>query len=71
MIELTARAKEWGNSVGIVVPKKLGIRPGQELRIHIEPAREFTKVREVFGTLRLKRPVRALMAAIDSELDSD
>lgn len=71
MIELTTRTKEWGNSVGVILPKKLGFRPDQEVHIHIELPEKFSRVRDIFGKVRFKRNVKTLMKEIDEELDAD
>jgi antitoxin component of MazEF toxin-antitoxin module len=68
MIEIKIKAKKWGNSVGILLPKKLGIKPDQEINIHLEPARRVTRVKDIFGTVHLKGTVKALMEEIDQEL---
>jgi hypothetical protein len=42
-MEVVARPRQWGTSLGIVVPKRtvdrLGIRPGDELRLLIRKTR--------------------------------
>ncbi len=69
MIELKTRTKKWGHSVGILIPKQFGIKEDEELRVHIEPANRFTKVKDIFGMLHLKKPTGKLMKEIDHELD--
>ena len=70
MIELVAKTKKWGNSVGILLPRRLGIGEDEDVRVHIEPANSFTKVKDIFGTFKLKRSVKSLMKEIDRDLDS-
>lgn len=69
MIELKVRVKNWGNSLGIILPKSTGIKENQEVIVHIAPARETTTVKDIFGAGRLKKPVAELMREIDAELD--
>ncbi len=70
MIELKTKAKKWGNSVGILLPKDLGIKPNQEVNIHLEPTKRFSTIKDIFGKLQFKRSVKALMKEIDEELDA-
>jgi len=69
MIELRAKVKSWGNSLGIILPKSTGIQENQDVIVHIAPARETTKVKDIFGEGRLRKPVAELMKEIDAELD--
>ena len=53
MLQFKARAKEWGNSIGIVLPKEVVSRehifPNEEITIEIKPK---NILRETFGTLK-------------------
>lgn len=69
MLEFKARTKKWGNSVGLVLPKKLGIPEGKELVVFVEPARNVTHVKDIFGKFKFKQDVASLMKEIDKELD--
>lgn len=69
MIEVTTRTKEWGNSVGIILPRSLGFEPDQEVHIHVEIPENFTSVADIFGKIKLKRDTKSLMKEIDYELD--
>ena len=69
MIEITVRAKSWGNSVGVVLPKNTGIKPKEELKLHIERTTGFTKVEDIFGTAKFKRTTAELLEEVDRELD--
>jgi len=68
MIELKTRTKKWGNSVGILLPKRFGVRADEDIHVHIEPAKRFTTVKDIFGTFKLKQSTKALMKEIDREL---
>ena len=70
MIEVTAKTKEWGNSVGVILPKKLGFRVGQEVHMHVESPKRVTRVKDIFGMIAFKRDVKSLMKEIDKELDA-
>jgi antitoxin component of MazEF toxin-antitoxin module len=69
MIDLKARTRKWGNSVGVVLPKELGIRPNEEITIHLEPGRSHTRVKDIFGKFKVKGGVAALMKEIDEDLE--
>ena len=69
MIELQLKTKKWGNSVGLIIPKKYSIRPHQEVKVHIEPIKKFTTVKDIFGTFKSKRSTKQIMREIDKELD--
>lgn len=70
MIEITARTKKWGNSIGVILPKNLGFREDQDVHMAIESPGRKTKVKDIFGTIKLKKSTEELMKEIDSELDS-
>ena len=60
MFELKTKAKKWGNSVGIILPKDMKIRPGQEITIFVGPKKR-TTVKDLYGTLELGISVQKLM----------
>ena len=69
MIELQLKTKKWGNSVGLLIPKRYSLRANQEVKVHIEPAKRFSTVKDIFGTLKEKHSTKQLMHEIDKELD--
>lgn len=69
MIELRAKVKSWGNSLGIILPKSTGVKENQDVIVHITPARRGTRVKDILGKAKLKKPVAQLMKEIDAELD--
>ena len=62
--------KQWGNSLGITIPKdvvdKEQLSPGKKVRV-IVVADQSDKLRRVFGSLKLKMPTQKAMEDIDSE----
>jgi len=72
MIECKTKLKKWGNSLGVVIPKeeirKSGLRPHQTVRVLVSPAKT-TKVKDIFGKLKAKKPTKQIMREIDEELD--
>lgn len=69
MIEITTRARKWGNSLGILLPKEYGFKADQEVCLQIEPTKRFTKVGSIFGKHRLKMKTQELLREIDKEID--
>lgn len=69
MLELKTTAKKWGNSVGVLLPKKLGVRPNQPVRLQLELPVRFTRVKDILGTLHIKGDTLQLLKKIDRELD--
>lgn len=65
-------AKKWGNSFGIILPKKVvdteNIGEGTEITITIEPVKK-TKVKDIFGIMKgkLKRDTQVVMNEIDRD----
>ena len=72
MEQIRTIVRKWGNSFGIVLPKKIveteKIRDGLEVCITIHPA-EKTKVRDIFGSLRLK--TKKTTEQVMKEIDED
>ena len=56
MIELKAKVKSWGNSLGIILPKSTGIKENQDVVVHITPARRMTRVKDILGRGKLVPP---------------
>ena len=72
MMEIKAKTKKWGNSIGIVIPKeavmKENIKPNQEVTVLIS-SKPITKVKDIFGTFKFKEPTEKLMREIDKEFN--
>lgn len=71
MLEIKTTTKKWGNSVGVIIPKSMGIKEGEKVRIHIEPEERYTKVKDIFGTFHFKKSTAEIMKEVDEELDSE
>tara|TARA_Y100000310_G_scaffold344854_1_gene460030 strand:- start:12798 stop:13007 length:210 start_codon:yes stop_codon:yes gene_type:complete len=56
------RVKQWGNSLGVILPKELvekrDLKKGGEILIEIVNPTQFNKI---FGSLKLKRSTEELM----------
>ena len=72
MPEIIARTEKWGNSIGIIIPKETvrehNIMPEQDIEIHIR-SKPVTKVKDIFGKWKFKKPTEQLMREVDEFLD--
>lgn len=61
-------AKQWGNSLGITIPREIvqkkHIKPKKKLRVMIIDE-GMERIKKAFGTLRLKMPTQKAMDEID------
>ena len=66
MIELETKARKWGNSIGVSLPKdvikKANIRPNKEVRLFIQDKK--IDLSKVFGTLKIKKPTQEILDEI-------
>ncbi len=73
MFECEARVKAWGNSMGIVLPKKKiveeNISANQTVRVIVSYDKKLT-VGDIFGKKKWKRPTSEIKAMLKNELDS-
>ncbi len=69
MVEITSQVRQWGRSVGIVIPKeeaeRAHIKTGDKVRLLIMGKKN--PVNETFGILKLKRPTEKILSEIDRE----
>lgn len=76
MERIVTRVRKWGNSMGIVLPKRVvdveKLDEGTEITITIEPMHK-TKVKDIFGILKnkIKKPTQQIMDEIDEALWPD
>ena len=72
MMEVKAKTKKWGNSIGVVIPKEVikheNIKPDQEVTLIIN-TKPITKVKDIFGTLKFKESTDKLMRELDKDFD--
>ena len=72
MMEIKAKTKKWGNSIGILIPKeaimKENIKPDQEVTVLIS-AKPITTGRDIFGKWKFKKSTEKLMREVDKEFD--
>ena len=64
--------KEWGNSLGVTIPKEIvkkeHIAPKKKIRLLVIGA-EMNKLQEAFGTLKLRKSTQRVMEEIDKGYD--
>ncbi len=72
MEEIKVKTKKWGNSLGVIIPKKVvreqNIKPEQEVSIQINPNR-FTTGKDIWGTMKFKKSTDQLMKEVDEDMD--
>ena len=70
MMEIKAKTKKWGNSIGVLIPKEVirreNIKPEQEIILTINK-KPITKGKDIWGTLKFKESTEKLMRGIDKE----
>ena len=61
---MQVKARKWGNSVGITIPKEIveeeGIRPGDELEVKVNKKQEKARIKALFGKLKTDIPTQEL-----------
>lgn len=72
MMEIKAKTKKWGNSIGVIIPKEIvkeeNIKPNQEITLMIT-TKPITRGKDIFGTLKFKESTEKLMREIDKEFN--
>jgi antitoxin component of MazEF toxin-antitoxin module len=71
MISYETKVKQWGNSMGVVLPKRVfeSISVGKRVCISVSPAKELTG-RRIFGKMpNIASMTQKEMDEIDAELD--
>ena len=74
MMEIKAKTRKWGNSIGVLIPKEMvreeNIKPNQEITLMISK-KPITKGKDIWGTLKFKESTEELMREIDKEFGLD
>ena len=69
MIEINTKLKRWGRSFGVIIPmekvKKENFSENEELRILI--AKKKNPLKETFGIVKFKRPIKEILEEGDRE----
>ena len=72
---IACRTKQWGNSIGIIIPKEVatekGIGVNEEVLVEVEKKSRKTVLQELFGALSFHgKPTEELIKESRKELDS-
>ena len=69
MVEITAQVREWGRSIGVVIPKeaasKAHLNAGYRIRLLI--MKNKNPLKETFGILKFKRSTEENLREVDKE----
>ncbi|MBI4044742.1 MAG: hypothetical protein HY392_03465 [Candidatus Diapherotrites archaeon] len=69
MIEVEGELKKWGNSVGVVLPKKTlekeHLRAGQKVRLLI--SKKENALKKSFGIAKFSRSTKEILGEVDKE----
>ena len=69
---IASKAKKWGNSIGVILPKELveekGIKPEDDIFIEVE--KKGNALKELAGALRFKKPTEELLEESRKEMKS-
>jgi len=72
MMEIKAKTKKWGNSIGVIIPKDVirrqNIKPDQEITLMITN-KPITKGKDIWGTMKFNKSTEELMRDVDKEFD--
>lgn len=70
-VKIVSRLKQWGNSVGIILPKEKIRKAELELEDEVEVViKKKNPLAEVFGKLQMKRKTEDILKEADKELAS-
>ena len=72
---IALKTKQWGNSIGIIIPKEVamekGIKAEEDVLVEIEKkSPQKTVLQELFGTLKTKKSTEQLLKESRKELES-
>ncbi|MBI2580779.1 AbrB/MazE/SpoVT family DNA-binding domain-containing protein [Candidatus Woesearchaeota archaeon] len=71
---IAVKTKQWGNSIGIVIPKAVaeekGIGPDEEVLVEVEKKSKKTVLEELSGALPFKKPTEQLLRESRKALES-
>lgn len=69
MIEVESQIREWGRSLGVVIPKNAiineKIKAGDIVKLLIK--KKINPLKETFGTLKLKKSTEEILREVDEE----
>jgi antitoxin component of MazEF toxin-antitoxin module len=69
---IVTKAKQWGNSVGAIIPtskiKELSIKPGDEIEITVK--KKHNVLKELFGSIQIKKPTKVILKEVREDMKS-
>lgn len=69
---IAVKTKQWGNSIGVVIPKetlkRLNIKPEEEIVIEIE--KKSNVLKEMFGAAKFKKSAKKMIGDFRKESES-
>ena len=72
MMEIKAKTRKWGNSIGVLIPKEVvkeeNIKANQEIILMIS-TKPTTKGKDIWGTMHFKKSTEQLMREVDKDFD--
>ena len=72
MMEIKAKTKKWGNSIGVLIPKEIvreeNIKPDQEVTFIIS-SKPITRGKDIAGKWKFSKSTDKLMREVDKEFD--
>ena len=61
---ISVKTKQWGNSVGLIIPKdlvrELNIKPNEEIKVEISK-KKTNVLKELYGSIKFSKPARQLI----------
>jgi len=74
-MEIEAKTKKWGSSLGIIIPKIIveqeNLKQNQLIKILAVETEAKTKVKDVFGKLKFKRPTQEILDEVDRDFEPE
>jgi len=71
-MEVEAKTKKWGSSIGIIIPKDVvkqeRIQEGQDIRINILTKKK-TMGADIFGAFKFKKTIQDLLDETDKDFE--
>ena len=72
MMEIKAKTRKWGNSIGVIIPKEIirrqNIKPDQDVTLMISN-KPITKGKDIWGTFKFKKSTEQLMREVDKDFN--
>lgn len=74
-MQIETKTKKWGSSLGIIIPKEIvekeSLKQNQEIIILAVETGTKTKVKDIFGKLKFKRPTQEILNEVDKDFEPD